>query len=149
MLKLLKLFVQAMQKVKVILFPILLVFLLTTGCQKDNSETPGSDARATFLGNWGVQENWVKLSYEVTISADTSSKAGVLIYNFADIGFSYRPAKALISGNSITLDPNQVIGDGLTVNGSGTLSGTSVIRWNYTISDGATQRQVSSTYTRN
>jgi len=138
-----------MQKARVLLLPLLLIFLFITGCQKDSSLAPNSDARAAFLGNWAVQETWVKLSYEVTISADTSSKSGVLIYNFADIGFSYHPAKALISGNSITLDPNQVIGDGLTVNGSGTLSGTSTIRWNYSISDGATQRQVVSTYTRN
>lgn len=36
----------------------------------------------------------------------------------------------------------------LVVNGSGTLSGTSTIQWSYTISDGANQRQVSSTYSK-
>jgi len=137
-----------MIKFKVIVFLSGLAFLVFTGCQKENSPTPSSDARAAFMGNWGVQESWVKLSYEVTVSADTSSKMGVLIYNFADIGFSYHPAKALVSGNSITLDPNQLIGDGLIANGSGTLSVSSVIHWNYTINDGATLRQVSSTFTK-
>ena len=137
-----------MQKVKVIYIPAILAFLVFTGCQKENTVTPSSDARAAFTGNWGVQETWVKLSYEASISADTSSKMGVLIYNFADIGFSYQPAKALVSGNTVTLDPNQTIDDGLIVNGAGTLSGTSVIHWSYTISDGATLRQVSSTYTK-
>jgi len=137
-----------MQKVKVVALMALLTCMVFTGCQKDNSTTPASDPRAAFIGNWGVQESWVKLSYEVTISVDTSSKMGVLIYNFALIGFSYPPAKALISGNTITLDPNQVIGDGLEVNGSGTISGTSTISWSYTVSDGATLRQISSVYSK-
>ena len=137
-----------MKKVKAIIYTAALVFMVLTGCQKESSTTEISDPRAAFIGNWGVQETWVKLTYEVTVAADTTSKTGVLIYNFADIGFSYRPAKALVSGNTITLDPNEVIGDGLVVNGSGLLSGTSAIHWNYTINDGATQRQVSSTYTR-
>jgi UDP-3-O-[3-hydroxymyristoyl] glucosamine N-acyltransferase len=72
----------------------------------------------------------------------------VLIYNFADIGYSYLPAKALVSGNTITLDPNQVIGGGLTINGSGAITGTSTINWNYTISDGATLRHVVSVYSK-
>ncbi|TRZ70152.1 MAG: hypothetical protein D4R97_08730 [Bacteroidetes bacterium] len=137
-----------MEKIKVKVFTALMFFLIFSGCQKDSSPAPSTDARVAFLGNWGVQETWVKLSYEVTITADTNSKTGVLIHNFAMIGFSYPPAKALVSGNTITLDPNQVIGNGLVVNGSGSLSGTTVIHWSYTISDGATQRDVSSTYTR-
>jgi len=138
-----------MQKVRAINITVFLAFVLFAGCQKDSATTPSTDSRAAFIGNWGVQETWVKLSYEATISADTTSKTGVLIYNFAMIGASYPPAKALISGNTITLDPNQTIGDGLKVSGSGTITGTSLIHWNYTINDGATLRQVSSTYTRN
>ncbi len=137
-----------MQKVKALVFTAMLAFLVFAGCQKENGTTPSSDARSAFTGNWSVQESWVKLYYEVSISADTSSKAGVLISNFAGIGLSYKPAKALVSGNTITLDPNQTIGNGLVVNGSGTLSGNTVIHWNYTISDGATLRQVSATYTK-
>ncbi|MCX6284509.1 MAG: hypothetical protein NTW31_09775 [Bacteroidetes bacterium] len=137
-----------MKRVKALVFMVLLSCLSFSGCEKESGPAPSSDARAAFLGNWSVQETWVKLSYEVIVSADTSSKMGVLIHNFADIGFSYAPAKALVSGNSITLDPNQVIGDGLVINGSGTISGTSAIHWSYTISDGATQRQVSSIYSK-
>jgi hypothetical protein len=137
-----------MQKVKALVFTAILAFLISAGCQKENSTTPSSDARSAFTGNWSVQESWVKLYYEVSISADTNSKEGVLIYNFAGIGLSYKPAKALVSGNTITLDPNQTIGNGLVVNGSGILSGTAVIHWNYTISDGATLRQISATYTK-
>ena len=137
-----------MKKIQALVFLVLLSCLLFYGCGKESSPAPSSDARAAFIGNWSVQETWVKLNYEVIITADTSSKMGVLLYNFADIGFSYAPAKALVSGNTITLDPNQSIGDNLVVNGSGTISGTSAINWSYTISDGATQRQVSSTYSK-
>jgi hypothetical protein len=127
---------------------ILSVCLICGGCQKDSSSPAPSDARTVFLGNWSVSETWTKLSYEVNIAADTTSKMGVLIYNFADVGYAYAPARALVSGNTITLDPNQVIGGGLTINGSGTLTGSSPVNWNYTISDGATLRHVVSIYTR-
>ncbi|MCX6281072.1 MAG: hypothetical protein NTU51_03850 [Bacteroidetes bacterium] len=137
-----------MPGIKIFGLIVLLSCLASGGCLKETTSTPSTDARSAFIGNWSVQETWVKLSYEVTVTADTSSKMGVLLHNFADIGFSFPPAKALVSGNTITLDPNQSIGDGLVVNGSGTLSGTTVIHWSYTISDGATQRQVSSTYSK-
>ncbi|MEI7490394.1 MAG: hypothetical protein WCK92_03285 [Bacteroidota bacterium] len=137
-----------MKKIKALAFPVLLSCLLFCGCGKEISLAPSTDSRAAFLGNWSVQETWVKLNYEVIITADTSSKMGVFLYNFADIGFSYAPAKALVSGNTITLDPNQSIGDNLVVRGSGTITGTSVINWSYTISDGATQRQVSSVFSK-
>jgi hypothetical protein len=127
---------------------ILISCLIYSGCQKDDSTQVSSDARTLFLGNWSVSETWTKLSYEVNITADTTSKMGVLIYNFADIGYAYLPAKALVSGNSITLDPNQVIGGGLTINGSGIITGNSPINWIYTISDGATLRHVVSIYTK-
>lgn len=132
------------------MYSVLAVLALTAGCTKESSTTPvTTDPRSLFIGNWNAVESWVKLTYPARIEADSSSKMGVLIYNFAGIGFSYPPAKALISGNTITLDPNQSIGDGLVVNGSGTLTGTSPIRWNYTITSGADQWHATSVYTRN
>ncbi len=137
-----------MKKIQALVSLAFLFCLFIHGCDKESSPTPSSDARAAFTGNWSVQETWVKLNYEVIITADTSSKMGVLLYNFADIGFSYPPAKALVSGNTVTLDPNQTIGDNLAVRGSGTISGSSPIIWSYTISDGATLRQVSSVFSK-
>ncbi|MEI8005249.1 MAG: hypothetical protein WCI48_03510 [Bacteroidota bacterium] len=137
-----------MQLVRNLFLLAVLALLLITGCQKESTTTPSSDARAAFTGNWSVAETWVKYSYEARIAADTNSKTGVLIYNFAGIGLSYPPAKALVSGNTITLDPNEVIGNGLVVNGSGVLSGTSTINWTYTINDGADLKHVTSTFTR-
>jgi hypothetical protein len=138
-----------MKKVGHLVLLVGMALTLITACTKESSTpTPSTDPRAPFTGNWSVQESWVKLSFEASIAYDTTTASGVLIYNFADIGLSYRPAKALVSGNTITLDPNQTIGDGLVVNGSGVMSGTTVIRWSYTINDGANLRQVTSTYTK-
>ncbi len=115
-----------------------------TGCTKDSNTTP-DPGRSSFIGKWSVSPT--KLTYEVTISADPNSSTGVFISNFAMIGTTYPPAGASIKGNTITLDANQVIGNGLTINGSGTLSGTK-IAWHYTIFDGADLTTVNETYTR-
>jgi len=119
--------------------------IIFPGCTKDSSTTPDSTTRASFLGNWLASPT--KSTYDVTISADPNSSNGVFIANFNLVGFSYPPASASISGNKITLDANQVIGAGITVNGSGTLSGTKIL-WNYTTFDGADLTTVKETYTK-
>lgn len=137
-----------MHRSRSLFIPAMIAFLFLAGCQKESTTTSTSDARAAFIGNWSVQESWMKYSYEARIAADTTSKTGVLIYNFAGIGLSYAPAKALVSGNTITLDANEVIGNGLVVNGSGVLSGNSTINWIYTINDGADLKHVTSTFSK-
>jgi hypothetical protein len=116
-----------------------------SGCTKDSSTSPDSTTRDSFIGNWLASP--LKSTYDVTISADPNSSDGVFIANFNLIGFSYPPASASVSGNKITLDANQVIGSGITVNGSGTLSGTK-ITWTYTTFDGADLTTVNETYTK-
>jgi hypothetical protein len=118
-----------------------------SGCAKDPDESPDTGTRAAFLGTWNVQETWTKLSYDVIISADPNSSNGVFISEFAGTLVSSPPASAVVSGNSIVLDDNQVIGEGWTVYGSGTLSGGK-ITWNYTILDGATQINAYAVYTK-
>ena len=78
-----------MQKVRPLFILAMLASLVITGCQKESTTTPSSDARVAFIGNWSVQESWVKLSYEARIASDTNSKTGVLIYNFADSEIAY------------------------------------------------------------
>ena len=84
---------------------------------------------------------------EVNITADPGSDDGVFISNFANTGSSSTPAGAKIAGTSIILDANQIIGDGLKINGSGSLSGTK-INWNYTLDDGANLIHAVATYTK-
>jgi len=127
---------------------LIAVTLSLTGCTKEATPDPDpSDARSAFLGRWSVNETWTKLAYEVNITADPGSTDGVFISNFANTGSSGIPAGARIAGTSIVLDANQVIGDGLKINGSGNLSGTR-ITWNYTLDDGATLIHAIATYTK-
>ncbi|MEI6433357.1 MAG: hypothetical protein WCP32_00835 [Bacteroidota bacterium] len=108
---------------------------LLTGCAKQTDTTPDSVTRSSYLGRWSVTESWTKLTYEVNITADPGSSDGVFISNFANTGSSATPAGAVVKGSSIILDANQVI-SGITINGSGSLSGTT-INWNYTLNNGA------------
>jgi hypothetical protein len=124
---------------------ILAMTIVLSGCTKNPDTTPDTGNRSAFLGKWLVTPT--KLTYYVNITADPNSTDGVFISNFALIGTSFPPASASINGNSIILDANQTIGDGLTINGSGSLSGTK-IRWNYTTFDGATSEIIYETYTK-
>ena len=136
------------KSIKLLILTLFLFSGLFFGCAKDTGTTPDpTDARSAFLGRWSVSEIWTKLAYEVTISSDPNSLNGVFISNFANSGATSIPAGATVSGKTITLDPNQVIGEGWTINGSGNLSGTK-INWNYTLSDGATLINAVAIYTK-
>lgn len=129
---------------------LITISMLLFSCTDDSVEPDPSpsDARTKFLGSWSVNETWTKLTYVVNITADPNSTDGVIISNFANSGTTGTPAKAHISGNSISLDPDQMIGDGWIINGGGTFSGTTTINWQYTINDGATLINAIATYTR-
>ncbi|MBE0648867.1 MAG: hypothetical protein IH596_13940 [Bacteroidales bacterium] len=119
-----------------------------SGCTDDDPTPAPADPRQIFLGIWSVTETETRLTYEVNIEIDTKSQnGGVYIYNFANSGTSSNPAYAFVSGNTISLDINQVIGDNWIVNGSGSLSGTK-INWPYTLNDGATLHYISAVYTK-
>ena len=118
-----------------------------TSCEDDPGPAP-TDARDAFAGNWSVTEMETKLTYEVNIELDPQAQnGGVFIYNFANAGSSSAPAYAFVSNTTITLEVNQVIGDGWIINGSGTLSG-SMINWPYTLNDGANLHHISAIYSR-
>ncbi|MCK9220387.1 MAG: hypothetical protein M0P47_10100 [Bacteroidales bacterium] len=135
-------------KLFVILFPCL-VFIFSSCAKVADPEPVSTDNRTVFLGHWSVNESWTRFTYDVTITADPNSSDGVFIANFANTGSTSVPAGASISGKKIILDPNQVIGEGLTINGSGIYSASGpVINWNYTIFDGADLITASATYTR-
>ena len=127
-----------------------LLFVFSTGflaCEDDPEPAP-ADERQAFAGAWRVNETETKLTYEVDIQLDPRSlNGGVYIYNFANAGSSSAPAYAYVSGNTITLEVNQVIGDGWIINGSGILSG-STIDWPYTLNDGANLHTISAIFQR-
>lgn len=134
-------------------YPVISAFLmicgiyLLAGCAKDSSGPSGSDPRASYLGSWSVNEIHTKLTYDVTITADTG-KTGVFISNFGAAGNSVK-AHAVISGTEIGISPgNQTMSNGWIIDGSGTMSGTTKIEWNYTINDGANLVFSQATYTK-
>lgn len=119
-----------------------------SACTTDDPSPAPTDPRQAYLGVWGVNETETRLTYEVNIQSDPQSQnGGVFIYNFANAGSSSNPAYAYVSGNTINLEINQVIGDGWIINGSGTLS-ASKINFPYTLNDGATLHYISAIYTR-
>lgn len=126
----------------------LILALVPSGCTEDDPSPTPADPREVFLGDWIVNETGSKLTYEVTIALDPNSSTNIWIFNFANSGSGGNPAVASVSGNSVTLNSNQTIGDGWVVNGGGILSGSSTINWTYTLFDGATQYDLVAVYTR-
>ncbi|MFH1161619.1 MAG: hypothetical protein V1733_11850 [bacterium] len=120
-----------------------------SSCTKDDPNPSPADPRLAFVGNWSVNETEQRLTYEANIESDPYSlNGGVYIYNFANAGSSSNPAYAYVSGNTITLEVNQVIGDGWIINGSGIKSGNT-INWPYTLNDGANLHNINAVFTKN
>jgi hypothetical protein len=135
-----------MKTKRFISLPLLVILMcMVTACTDDNNDNNPADARAAYLGNWLVNEQWTKLTYEVTITEDSKSTDGVYISNFGGGGV---PAFAFISGTTISLTTDEYLSNGWIVNGSGGLSG-SKITWSYTRNDGANLIYASATYTKN
>ena len=119
-----------------------------SGCTtEDPSPSPG-DPRTAFVGTWMVNEQETKGTFEVTIELDASSSTAVKIYNFANSGASSNPAIAEVSSTTITLVPEQVIGDGWIINGGGSLTTSTMINWAYTLNDGATLHNLVAVFTK-
>jgi len=131
---------------KILAFALPALIFILAGCAKDTTSTE-NPTRNSFLGSWSVTEYYTKLTYEVIIVADPNSSDGVLISGFANTLQSGPYAGAVVAGSKITLDANQVIGDGIKVNGSGVLSGNK-ITWSYTIDDGANLLTANAVYTK-
>lgn len=137
-------------KQRIIHLPAILILMITGfyACTDSDPAPAPTDPRQAFLGIWSVTETEARLTYEVNIVIDPQSQnGGVFIYNFANAGTSSNPAYAFVSGNTISLEVNQVIGDGWIINGSGSLSG-SKINWPYTLNDGANLHHVSALFTK-
>lgn len=133
-------------------FPVIFLFLfffILTSCTKTDSEPdPSGNARDKFLGTWSVHETHNKADFPVTILADPNEESRVLIDNFGNLLPGNR-ATAVVSGNSITLDANQPVGDMTIISGSGNMPGTTVINWTYSMTDGATRIDAVATFTKN
>jgi hypothetical protein len=125
-----------MKKVKkYFLLVFLLAIIFVFSCNKDNGPTT-SISRSTLLGKWLANEIPKKNTYEVDIQIDSTIFNGVLISNFGGSGQTVK-AKASLTGNTLSLNTDQLLTNGWLVNGSGNVSSTTQISWSYSIHDGA------------
>jgi hypothetical protein len=120
---------------------------LLTSCTKDSSSTPTDLTRSSLTGTWMVTETAKKITYEVTIAVDSSSVNGVKITNFAAAGQNVK-ATAYLTGTTLALSKDELLSNEWIVNGSGTVNGTTLINWQYTVNDGANLISIKATYTK-
>lgn len=94
-----------------------------------------TEQRAKFLGTFAVSDvcsNSGNSDYNVTISAGTAGITEVRVTNF--YGLFTSAVVATVDGNTITIARQQPDNDNIFVEGTGTISGTT-ITFSYAISD--------------
>ncbi len=107
-----------------------------TGYEGTNCET---EERAKFLGTWAVTDACTlsnTSTYTCTIDKSSSAINKVLIDNMW--GLFSNPVEATVDGSSVDVALQEPDGDGYTISGSGTISGTE-ISWSYSITDPTSQ----------
>lgn len=112
-----------------------LVFL--SSCVLDEDLDPISgDSRDKFLGTWLFSESPAarSTSFSVTISYDPSNSSQVLLKNMGNFGYSIA-AYGVVTNNNIYI-PSQEIYTGMTISGSGSMSSSDLMNWEYTITGG-------------
>jgi hypothetical protein len=121
----------------VILFGFLFSFV---SCIDEDIDDPFGDPVDKFLGTWRCEEvgsisggGW---NYQVIITRNPQNSAEILIQNFNLQGNNER-ARALITGNNMTIPRQKICDDTIEIQGSGTFSNGQV-NFNYSTNDGAT-----------
>ncbi len=111
---------------------VFMIFMFTwVGCTVNTEDNVNpTDARDKFLGTWSVSETCTRLDYDVVISLDPGNSSQVLVSNFAASGSNYDPAVALVTSNTIYVS-SQTVGEGWSVNGTGTYQTNGTITWTY------------------
>jgi hypothetical protein len=84
--------------------------------------------------------------YDVSIARNPSNSTEILISNFYMQGWNER-ARALVTGNSLTILEQAICDGSILIKGSGQFSGGR-ITLTYTANDGADLDHVSATYSR-
>jgi hypothetical protein len=89
------------------------------------------DVREDFVANYNLTETWTengktlsKPIYSMPIYKSTINDNLLLLNNFGNYGLGIT-AEATVNGNSITI-PQQTLPNLITINGSGTLNGTTL-----------------------
>lgn len=110
---------------------LLILMFAFTACELDEELDPldPGDDRDKFVGSWLFSETIIRsTSYQVTISNDPSNSSQVRLSNLGNIGSS---AYGIVTNSRITV-PSQDV-SGMSIEGSGTLTSTNEMEWEYTI----------------
>ncbi len=108
---------------------LLSVFLLGSCAITTEDE---SDDIEKYTGTWSVSDQSARINYSVTITANPSNSAEILLNNFADLGTT---AVGLVIGNSVVID-NQSLGSDYSVDGDGHYINSGKLEFNFNLNDG-------------
>lgn len=133
-----------------LLFPLAFSLLLLQGCIDELVEDPFGDPVDKYLGTWAVQESSTLFgdgyAYSVNIDRNPQNSSEVLISNFYYQGHNVQ-ARALVTGNTLTIIEQGICDDSIIVKGSGTwISGR--INLQYTANTGADLDEVTAVYSQ-
>lgn len=106
-----------------------------TGYEPDSAGACNTEIRTKFLGSFTVSDVCTSsgtASYVVPVTSSTGSMLEVKLTNFW--GTFTNQVTATVSGTTITIARQEPDADGYFVQGTGTISG-STITWSYTITD--------------
>ena len=116
---------------KYLLPAIFLIGILLTGSCAITDEGETDDIEK-YIGTWSVSDQPARINYNVTIEANPSNSAEILLNNFADLG---NTAVGLVVGNSVVID-EQSLGSDYFVSGSGSYINNGKLEFNFDLNDG-------------
>ena len=129
---------------KYIISATLFSLIIITGSCGDFGYDDETDEAKKYLGTWSVSDQSARINYTVTIVANPSNSAEILLNNFADLGSK---AVALVIGNSLAID-SQPLGSGYTVAGSGSYINKDKLQFSFDLNDGIDNEARVATFTR-
>ena len=125
------------------LFIVIFITSVFISCKKDDT-TEVIDSRDAFVGTWNVSDHQItKANYQVRIYKDATYSEKVWLINFhgtTDTAFAY------VSDKNVTITSQALSTTHLNTGGSGLMTGTTKIDFEYYINDGAQQDTIQATY---
>ncbi len=115
-------------------------------CNPDDTSGGGGgtpDIVAKYLGTWHVTDNKAKLNYDVTIERDVLYDTKIVMNNFAGLGSHI---KGDVVGNTVVID-KQTVND-YTVEGTGSYSSNTLMKFSYLLSDGIDDEMRDATFAK-
>ncbi|HPB02616.1 MAG TPA: hypothetical protein PLZ67_06645 [Bacteroidales bacterium] len=133
-------------------FNIFLIALMSAtllvSCQPDEDDDDiSNDPRSDYQGVWVCSEIGGQ-SYIVNISIDTATQSQITLFNFHHQGFEEK-INAIVSGTSLTINPQTMCMGTLTVEGTATMqSNKTNMNFYYTVNNGVDMDTIQANYTK-